>query len=338
MEAETVTFARICTAVLAFAALSMGTVAADAPQKLTLTVATYEVFQGPYLIATQKGYFAAEGLDVNILFAGGGTATPALISGSVDGSASSAAALSAILRGAPLRIVLVFGNTPIYNIWGQPSIHSLADFKGKAIGVATRGDTFEVAARLALLKAGINADAVGYTPIGSGDSGSAAFESGALAGVVLSTSQSAQLLDKGQLKNAHIVARLKGNIHMPFDGFVVQAKMLTDNPALAHKIVRAIVKGSRYIRAFKTQTEAILNKYDPSETVTAMNDDYDEFVNSSAPDLTVSTADAQSDLDIRAALLGVPKDQVPALDHVYDFSLVRSVNAELNASRWKPTP
>ena len=69
-----------------------------------------------------------------------------------------------------------------------------------------------------------------------------------------------------------------------------------------------------------------------------MDDDYDEFINSSAPDLTVSNADAQSDLDVRAGLLGVTKDQVPALDHVYDFSLVRSVNAELNASRWKPTP
>jgi ABC-type nitrate/sulfonate/bicarbonate transport system substrate-binding protein len=338
MEAETVTLARFCTALFACAVLTMGTVAADAPQKIRLTVATYEVAQGPYLVAVAKGYFAAEGLDVDLIFSGGGTATPALISGSVDGSASSASALSAILRGAALRIVLVFADTPIYNIWGQPSIHSLADFKGKAIGVATRGDTFEVASRLALQKAGIPADAVGFTPIGSGDAGSAAFESGALAGVVLSTSQSAQLIDKGQLKNAHVVYRLKGNIHMPFDGFVVQQKLLTDNPVLARKIVRAIVKGSRYIHAFKTQTEAILNKYDPSETTRAMNDDYEEFLNAASADLTVSTADAQTDLDVRAALLGIPKDQVPPLDHVYDFSLVRSVNAELNASRWKPTP
>jgi NitT/TauT family transport system substrate-binding protein len=338
MEAETVTIARVCIAVLSCAVLCIGTVAADAPQKITLTVATYEVSQGPYLVAIQKGYFAAEGLDVNLLFAGGGTATPALISGSVDGSASSASALSAILKGAPLRIVLVFQDTPIYNIWGQPNIHTLADFKGKAIGVATRGDTFEVAARLALQKANILADAVGFTPIGSGDSGSAAFESGQLAGVVLSTSQSAQLIDKGQLKNAHVVYRLKGNIHMPFDGFVVQAKLLTDNPQLARKMLRAIVKGSRYIRAYKTQTMAILNKYDPSETVHAMNEDYEEFINAEAPDLTVSSTDAQSDLDLRAGLLAIPKDQIPALDHVYDFSLVRSVNAELNASRWKPTP
>lgn len=332
------TFLRAVVAAFTVALLSAGTVAADAPQKIKLTVATYEVLQGPYFVAVQKGYFAAEGLDVDLIFSGGGTATPALISGSVDGSASSASALSAILRGAPLRIILVFEDTPIYNIWGQPNIHTLADFKGKAIGVATRGDTFEIATRLALQKAGVPGDAVGFTPIGSGDSGSAAFEAGALAGVVLSTSQSAQLIDKGQLKNAHVVYRLENNIHMPFDGFVVQQKLLTDNPVLARKMVRAIVKGSRYIRAFKAQTMAILSKYDPSETARAMDDDYQEFMDSEAPDLTVTTADAQSDLDLRAGLMNVPKDQVPPVDRVYDFSLVRSVNAELNASRWKPTP
>ena len=58
------TVARCCTALLACALLSVGTVAADAPQKIRLTVATYEVAQGPYFIAVQKGYFAAEGLDV----------------------------------------------------------------------------------------------------------------------------------------------------------------------------------------------------------------------------------------------------------------------------------
>ena len=318
--------------------LTTGSIAADTPQKIKITVATWEVSDGPYFIAEQKGYFAAEGLDADFLFSGGGTATPALIAGSVDGSASSAAALSAIMRGAALRIVLVFQKTPIYNIWGQSDIHSPADFKGKSIGVATRGDTFEIAARLGLAKAGVDPDTVGYTPIGSGNGGTAAFSSGALAGIVLSTSQSAQLIAQGQLKNAHIVVVLKGKIHMPFDGFVVQQKLLESDPVLARKIVRAIVKGSRYIRAFKAQTEAIEAKYDTTEAADVMSQDYDDFIQAESSDLTVTNADAQSDLEVRAALLGVSKDQIPPINQVYDFNLVRSVNAELDASRWKPTP
>src|ERR1700722_10839208 len=132
--------------------------AADALQKITIAVPAYGAADASYFIAVEKGYFAAEGLDVTLQFAGGGTATPALISGSIEGSASSASALGAIMRGAALRIVLVFEDSPFYNIWAHSDIHSLADFKGKAIGVATRGDTFEIATRLALTTAGIAPD------------------------------------------------------------------------------------------------------------------------------------------------------------------------------------
>ena len=332
--------ARRLAAALACAVFAFGTLAsaADAPQKIKITVPSAEVADGAYYIALQKGYFAAEGLDVDIELSGGGTATPALLSGSIDGSASSASALSAILKGAPLRIALVFEDSPFYNIWGHADIHSLTDFKGKAIGVATRGDTFEIATRLALAQAGIAPDAVGFTPIGSGLGGGAAFETGALAGVVLSTSQGMQQLDKGNLKNAHIVASLLGKVHMPWNGFVVSEKLLYGNPALARRIVRAIVKGSRYLQAFKAQSLALVTKYNPSEQMSARAEDYDEFSRGRTSDLTVKAQFAQADLDLRSALLNMPKEQVPPLDKVYDFTIVRSINAELDKSHWKPTP
>ncbi len=311
--------------------------AADALQKITITVPSYEVADSAYFIAVQKGYFAAEGLDVTLQFAGGGTATPALLSGSIEGSASSAAALSAIMRGAALRIVLVFEDSPFYNVWAHPDIHSLADLKGKAIGVPTRGDTFEIATRLALTQAGIAPDDIGYTPIGSGIGAGAAFESGALAGVVLSTSEGNQTKDKGGLKNAHIVTSFLGKVHMPWNGFVVSEKLLYGNPVLARKIMRAIVKGSRYLEAYKTQTIAIVTKYNASEQPLAGGDDYDEFMHGRTTDLTVKPEFASADLDVHAALLKLPKDQLPPLDKIYDFSLVRSINAELDASHWKPT-
>ena len=330
--------ARFCAVALAGAAVAPGAVAGQTLQKIKFTIPSYETADAAYLIAIQKGYFAAEGLDPELVFAGGGTATPALISGSIDGSASSASALSAILKGAALRIVLVFEDSPYYEIWGQPDIKTLADFKGKSIGVATRGDTFEIATRLALQQAGIPPDSVGYTPIGSGIGAGAAFESGALAGATISTSESANSLAKGQLKRGHVVAALLGKVHMPWNGFVVTEKLLYGNPVLARKIVRAIVKGSRYLQAYKAQTIAIMAKYDPAEALPQQSVDYDEFLRGRTSDLTVKPEFAQADLELRAGLLQIPKDQLPPLDKVYDFSLVRSVNAELDKSRWKPTP
>jgi ABC-type nitrate/sulfonate/bicarbonate transport system substrate-binding protein len=64
--------------------------AAAAAQKIKISVPGVEGVGAAFYVAQEKGYFAAEGLDVELLIAGGGIATPALISGSIDGSASSA--------------------------------------------------------------------------------------------------------------------------------------------------------------------------------------------------------------------------------------------------------
>src|ERR1700761_8539124 len=93
--------------------------AAAADTNITITVPSIDIADSPYFVAVQKGYFAAEGLHADLSFTGGGVATPALISGSVQGSASGSAALSAILRDANLRVVAVCDDSPAYQLWAR---------------------------------------------------------------------------------------------------------------------------------------------------------------------------------------------------------------------------
>jgi NitT/TauT family transport system substrate-binding protein len=328
-----------CAAVL-IAALAAGIPALPvrAAEPIKITIPTYTPADGAYFAALQKGYFAAEGLDVEFVFTGGGVATPAIISGTVDGSASGSASLSAILRGAALRIVLVFTASPAYQVWAQPDIHTLADLKGKPVGVNTRGDTFEIAMRLALQAAGLSPDSVGYTPVGFGSNVSAAFDSGALSAVIVSPGSVIEMREQGALKSAHMISDFYGKVHMPWNSFVVSEKTLNANPALAKKMLRAIVKGARYIKAFRSETVAFSKAYE-KETFSQRGSeyDYDEFMQEMTRDWTVDDALIQSDLNVRAGLLNIPKDQVPPIAKVYDFSLVRAINAELDKSRWKPS-
>jgi ABC-type nitrate/sulfonate/bicarbonate transport system substrate-binding protein len=321
----------------ALAAVARATPAVAAEQKIAITVPTTEPDNGAYFVAARKGYFAAEGLDVELVFASGGTATPGLLAGSVDGSASSASALTAILRGAALRIVLVFNDTPTYKLWATNDIRTLADLKGKSVGVASRGDTLEIATRLALQAAGIPPDSVGYTPLGFASTIPAAFQSGALPAVVLSTGRAVAMTEAGQLKGAHVLVDFFGNVHMPYNGFVMTEKLLYGDPVLAKKMVRAIVKGARYAKAFKHQTVAIVGSYQKVTEVRASEVEYDEFTRAVSRDFTVSNELIAGDLAVRAGLIGLPKDQIPPIDKVYDFSIVRAVNAELDASHWRPT-
>jgi len=304
-------------------------------QKVTITYASHDPNQNAPLVAQQKGYFAAEGLEPELQYAGGGTATPALMSGNIQASGSAASALTAILKGGPLRIVGIAGESSTYSLWVSNDIKRAADLKGKTIGVASRGDTLEIVARLYLQSVGVSPDAVGYQPLGQPSGIGAGLETGALPAAILAASDSSVMLDKGQLKKAHVLANLT-TLKMPYAGIAMSEKTYYGDPVLAKKMLRAIIKGFRYMKAFKPETIAILEKAYQTDDTHAVETGYDMALKAFTRDFTVSDAVIAPDLAVRAALLGIPKDQIPPINKIYDFTLARQINAELDASRWKP--
>ena len=310
---------------------------AQAAQTITFSLPSIQMFEAPYLVAADKGYFAEEGLDFKYVLANGGVATPALMSGNIDASASSASALAAIMKGAPLRIVLVLQNHGLYSLWStRPEIRTLADVvKGKQIAIETRGDAGEVATRIALQQAGISPDAVGYTPLGTANAANAM--SGLAPAFVLASTDVTVLRGSGELSKAHLIMDYK-NIRIPIDGLAVSQKLIADRPDVLKKILRAIVKGMLYTRAFKQQTTAILLKLLPNSNAAVEGADYDAFISGLTPDLAVSNDDIRNDLDVHAVLLNMPRDTVPPIDAIYNFAPLRAAFADVRASGWRPVP
>lgn len=305
-------------------------------RKITLTIPSIGVDEGPFFVAVRKGYFASEGLEAAFVTAGGGIATPGLLSGSVDGSASPASALTAILRGAPLRVVLVFEDTPPYQIWAGAGIRTLGDLAGKAIGIATRGDTLEIATRLALKDAGVAPEAVGFTPLGSGGAIPAALQSGAVAAAVVTPTGIVAMQDQGLFKNVHQVADLSGHVHMPVAGFAVAEKLLYGEPAPAKRMIRAIVKGARYQKAFREAAIAIVGTYEDPPHPHANEVEFDSYARAATRDETFEGPAMATDLGVRAALMGLDPAAIPPAGKIYDFTVAHAVNAELDRSGWQP--
>ena len=134
----------------------------------------------PLMIAIDKGYYAAEGLDIEMIKVGGGVSTPALIAGEVPYTTSSGSAISAIIGGAPLKVIYTTEDRPGYELWTvSPDIKSVNDIKGKAVAIQTRGDTNEIAMSIFLKSHGLPANAVSYLASGSEENKLAAMQSGA---------------------------------------------------------------------------------------------------------------------------------------------------------------
>src|SRR6185437_15578155 len=150
-----------------------------AADKVTISYVVPTVIYGDLLVGLDQGYFAEEGMEITLLQAGGGAATPALIAGDVQFSGSPAAAISAILKGAKLKVLYITSSNAAYQLWARNDIKSLSDLKGQPVGVISRGDTTEIAMRYYLAKHNLSGDYVSYAPLGNGTARMAAITSGA---------------------------------------------------------------------------------------------------------------------------------------------------------------
>ena len=94
-------------------------------------------------VAVHKGFFAAEGLDLELNFAQSGAAvTQQLTGGSLDMALSVGITdpIRAIDKGAPLALVRIIGNAAPYVLMGKPGLKSIADLKGKTISTGADND------------------------------------------------------------------------------------------------------------------------------------------------------------------------------------------------------
>jgi NitT/TauT family transport system substrate-binding protein len=97
----------------------------------------------PFYIASQKGFFAAEDLDVEINFAQSGAAvTQQLTGGALDVvlSVGISDPIHAVDKGAALALIRIIGNTAPYALIGKPELKTIADLKGKSISVGQVND------------------------------------------------------------------------------------------------------------------------------------------------------------------------------------------------------
>lgn len=138
----------------------------------------------PYAVAMAKGYFKAEGADVDGIISsqGGGTSVRNLIAGGVAyGEANPGAIAVANAQGGDLVIIADTVHTVAEFVWAvkpDSPIKSIADLKGKKIGYTNPRSTSQALAILLLQKAGYKPEEAELVKTGGFGEGVAALEAG----------------------------------------------------------------------------------------------------------------------------------------------------------------
>jgi len=228
--------------------------------KVTIAVGGKNLFYYlPLTVAEQLGYFKEEGLDVNIVdFAGGSRALQAVVGGSADVvSGAFEHTINMQFKGQPMRAFVLQGAAPQIvlgvNPKTMPSFKTVADLKGKKIGVTAPGSSTNVLANYVLAKAGLKPSDVSFVGVGASNGAVAAMRSGQIDAIsnldpvitLLQRSGDLQIVtDTRKLAEAEQVF----GGPMPAGCLYAPISFTDRNPNTAQALTNAMVRANKWIQ------------------------------------------------------------------------------------------
>ena len=120
----------------------------EAAEKIVVGVTgTPNALAWPFYIAIEKGFFAAEDITVDKIFAPSSAAvilqaTAGALDMTVEGAFVDV--IRAIEKGSPLAIVRILVQTPPYELLAKPSIKLLKELKGKTVSIGGPKDVTRI--------------------------------------------------------------------------------------------------------------------------------------------------------------------------------------------------
>lgn len=127
----------------------------------------------PYEVARVRGHFAAQDLDVALVYTrGGNAAMQALVGGAVEYAGTSFdVALQAFANGAPIRRFASTGRLPLFALAVSPrradALKSVKELQGTTVGVSALGNADHALLQFLLGRAGADPKKVRYAAIGT---------------------------------------------------------------------------------------------------------------------------------------------------------------------------
>jgi NitT/TauT family transport system substrate-binding protein len=252
------------------AALSLSSVAAW-PQlanaqglempKLTIAVGGKNLlYYLPLTVAESLGYFKAEGLEVQIVdFAGGSQALRAVVGGSADVvSGAFEHTVNMQSKGQRMRAFVLQGRAPqvvlAVNRKTLPNFKSVADLKGKKIGVTAPGSSTNIVANFVLAKAGLKPSDVSFIGVGATSAALAAIRQGQIDALshldpVITILQRANEIQV--VTDTRIVAESDKVFGGPMPAACLYAPQpfIDRNPNTVQALANAIVRADKWIQA-----------------------------------------------------------------------------------------
>ena len=253
----------------------------------------------PVWMAQDGGFYAANGLKVEIVNMGGGSrGAKALQAGDIDlMRVGMSSVVQANRAGGDLRLVASMSNVIRFVIATAPEVKTAADLKGGVIGVSTIGSESDSTVTLALERFGLTRADVTVKEYGGGSRRLAAVKSGEIKATAINEPTTSQAREQG----VHILIDLAAEkIPWLFSGVVVRRSDLTQRRDLALRFLRAVIEGNYLALTDAARAKAVLARELNVKNQRIIDISYDDFRAQSPPDMDISMPGVENVLKISA--------------------------------------
>lgn len=280
------------------------------------------LFEFPVVVAMRKGFFKSEAIDVDKIQMQPALGVKALMSGDVDYLLAWGSAVRAAVRGVPIKAVAGIANRPLHVLIARPEVKAPRDLKGKVIGVDSVAGTVDYLSRVAARHFGLEPERdVKIIVTGESPTRLAALRAGAIDATPIDVAFAVKAEEEGFRRLVY----LGDLIELPLSGIAVTARKLQGERDQVKRVVRATVRGTRFMKKHRAETVQMLSDYlkiTPAQSAKA----YDASINSFAEDGMISDKGVMLDIRLTQERLKLTKE-IP-LSQLVDWSLVKEINAE----------
>jgi ABC-type nitrate/sulfonate/bicarbonate transport system substrate-binding protein len=304
-------------------------VCASAEERIKVAVSNFSPSYMPMFMASKRGYYAEEGLAVDIILIAGLLGTKAVMSNSVEfGSASNP---TAAVQGAKLKMLMVFNDKPPGILAAQPGIKSVNELRGKKVGGSTVGSLDYGWLKELFPKFGLQLERdVIFLPIGSTSTRYSALRMGTIDASPLNPPSSFMAQDAGY----PALLRFSDEIEDIQASIVTTDDRLARQGELVRRFMRATVKGHRVYLSNRQEAISAIMEFTRQKNLELIARAYDDHMKTIARDGTIPERLQRIVIDRSKRLVGVTREVRP--EEIFDFSFLRRAQIEVTQSGWTP--
>jgi len=289
---------------------------AEVAPKVRIAYASRSASAMPQYIAVQKGYFKAEGLDVEIIQMNPRLGATAVVNGDVSFATPFTSTFRGVLQGFPIKLAFVHFKKGPYFLLVRPEIKDVQQLRGKRIGVATIKGTDQLVAEEMLLAKGFDISQIQAVSIGDGPVRMQALISGAVDAVCLAPPHDLMLRKMGY--PALLGPPVLG---LPSAGMLTSDRLIKENPQVVRRTLKAMLRAHQFIADNRQETIQASIKWLPQPLDIAEHSYDNELKN-------INRDGTMTDAEIESIIERIGEKKRP-LNEVRDFSFAREALKEL---------